>query len=158
MERVNRILSNAEFKRCLDWIEHYEKDRIFCHHGLNHLLDTARIAYILVLENNLDIPKNIIYATALLHDIGRYDEYTLGTPHNKVNDRIIKILSDCDYSTEEISIILNAIYFHRESSERLKTLGDVISKADKLTRLCFKCIARNDCYWSEFQKNNTLYV
>lgn len=42
---------------------------------MEHFLSVARISYLMVLEKNLDIPKDIIYATAFLHDMGRADQY-----------------------------------------------------------------------------------
>ena len=41
-ERYNRIVRNEEFNRLLDEIEALEADRIYCRHGLEHLLDVAR--------------------------------------------------------------------------------------------------------------------
>ncbi len=158
MERVNKILSSADFKSCIKGIENFESDRIFCKHGLNHLLDTARIAYILNLEHGLNIPKGLIYATALLHDIGRYDEYYNGIPHDKAHDRIINILQLCEYSTEEISLIVNAITLHRKAPNKLETLGDIISRADKLSRDCFNCNAIQECYWLDDKKNLKLFL
>ncbi len=156
MERVNRLLTNAEFRRCIDAIDAHEVDRAFCKHGLNHLLDTARIAYILVLENGLNISKGMVYATALLHDIGRYDEYYHGIPHDQAHDRAKKILVECDYSPDEIRDILGAISQHRRPHERLETLGDVLSKADKLSRNCFDCHAIRECYWLDSKKNHRI--
>lgn len=98
MKRVNKILSNVEFKSCLQTIEDFERERIFCKHGLTHLLDVARISYILNLESGLNVPKEIIYATTLLHDIGRYDQYMYNIPHNQAKNRIVNILSSCEYS------------------------------------------------------------
>ncbi len=43
----------------------------YCRHGLEHLLDVARISYIQVLEDGLDYDENVLYAAALLHDIGK---------------------------------------------------------------------------------------
>ena len=158
LERVNKILSNAEFKHCLQTIETLEKDRIFCKHGITHLLDTARIGYILSLENSLNIPKDIIYATALLHDIGRYDEYIYKISHHKISKRIITILKDCNYSNDEISTIVEAIGNHNTPPTDIKTLSDVLYKADKLSRMCFNCNAQNECYWNTNKKNKTLIV
>lgn len=158
MKRINNILSHSHFKRCIQDIETYEINRTFCCHGLNHLLDTARIAYILSLENNINISKDLIYATALLHDLGRYDEYIFGTPHNHVSDKTIKILADCGYSTDEIAQIIDAIQYHRCTSNSVKSLSDVISKADKLSRLCFNCSAKDECYWHDDKKNHELYI
>ena len=41
-ERYNRIVQNEEFNRLLDEIEALEADRIYCRHGLEHLLDVDR--------------------------------------------------------------------------------------------------------------------
>ena len=59
-ERYNRIVRNEEFNRLLDEIEALEADRIYCRHGLEHLLDVARISYIQVLEDGLDYDKNVL--------------------------------------------------------------------------------------------------
>lgn len=69
--------------------EHYkrlaqaEKDRRFCCHQMEHLLDVARIAYIRNLEAGLGFSKKMIYAAAILHDIGKARQYEEGIPHVK---------------------------------------------------------------------------
>lgn len=158
LERVNKILSNLEFKKYIKGIENSEKDRIFCHHGLQHLIDTARIAYILSLENSLDISKDLIYATALLHDIGRYNEYINGKSHFEVSESVIQILIDCNYSVEEVSQIVKAIENHHRPPIEIKTLSDILYKADKLSRMCFNCEAKLECYWKDEVKNKILNV
>lgn len=158
MDRFNKILSHQEFKKRINCIEHFELDRVFCRHGLQHLIDTARIGYILALENNLKIPKDLIYATALLHDIGRYDEYNFGKSHTEVSESTTKILKDCDYSIEEINQIVEAIENHQKQPKEIKTLSDILYKADKLSRLCFDCKAENQCYWNDDTKNKHLIV
>ena len=90
MRKCNNILKNKNFRDILSKINSAEKDRIYCNHGIDHLLDVARSAYILNLENGLDIPKEIIYGTALLHDIGRYEQYKNGTNHHKAGGEIAK--------------------------------------------------------------------
>lgn len=158
MDRFNKILSHKDFKFKISQIEILEKNRIFCRHGLNHLIDTARICYILSLENGLNIPKDLIYATALIHDIGRYDEYINGKPHIEVSQDTIQILKDCDYSTEEIQQIVHAIQKHQKHIDSTETLSDILYKADKLSRLCFNCNAQNECYWNDNKKNKTLII
>lgn len=158
LDRFNKILSHVEFKKRINWIENFEKDRIFCHHGLQHLIDTARIGYILVLEKGLNIPKDLIYATALLHDIGRYDEYNFGKSHTEVAQSTVKILKDCGYSENEINQIVKAIQSHQEQPTKIKTLSDILYKADKLSRMCFDCNAQNECYWSDSKKNHEIYI
>ena len=78
MERVNKICGHPVWKWHMERLAEYEKDRIFCRHGVEHLLDVARIAYIENLEKNSGLSKEIIYGAALLHDIGRYLQYTEG--------------------------------------------------------------------------------
>ena len=76
MTRVNRIWNHSVYQSSLHNIEELERERIFCGHGVRHLLDTARLAYIENLEMGLCISKDMIYAAALLHDIGRGQQYT----------------------------------------------------------------------------------
>ena len=83
MDKVNEILNNEKYKKYLVMLEELEKDRVFCKHGIEHSLDVARIAYIRVLELELPYSKEIIYAIALLHDIGRVLEYKENIPHHK---------------------------------------------------------------------------
>ena len=85
MERVNQILQHAEYLKNIAKIEECESERIFCKHDITHFLDVARIAQILNLKEELHIPEELIYATALLHDIGRHIQYIEGTPHEKAS-------------------------------------------------------------------------
>ncbi len=76
-----------------------EYDRIFCRHTPEHFLDVARLAYIFALERNLDCSRELIYCTALLHDIGRAEQYTNGTPHDEAGVTIAEIiLTDLDFA------------------------------------------------------------
>ena len=81
MIRVNKIIENKMYWEHLDKIEVYEKDREFCRHNIGHFLDVCRIAWILNLEGNLALSKEVIYATGLLHDIGRWLQYENGEDH-----------------------------------------------------------------------------
>lgn len=131
-----------------------EKNRIFCCHGIDHSLDVARIGYIITLENNLNISKDIIYTTALLHDIGRSIE---GRDHNIHSVEIAHdILMECGYDTNSINMILSAIKNHRKNTDNIKNLSDVIKKADKLSRQCYNCAAYKECYWTEERKNKNI--
>ena len=44
MRRVNALLHHPRFTAALSELEALEEDRIFCRHGLPHLLDVARVA------------------------------------------------------------------------------------------------------------------
>lgn len=153
MRRINAILKDDVFIDIINNIERVEKTRIYCHHGLDHLFDTARICYIINLENGYGFDKEIIYAAALLHDIGRYEEYKNNISHNEASGKIAyEILGKCGFSETEKKIIVEAIFSHREKREGI-SLGALLYKGDKLSRKCFSCEAEDKCYWSENEKN-----
>jgi uncharacterized protein len=152
MDRVNKILNNKKYKRLLEEISDFEKDRIFCKHSLAHFLDVARIAYIEVLEKQLNYNKEVIYAIALLHDIGRISEYKEGIPHNIASALIAKdILKGIGFTEEQESQIMKCIEEHRTGSE--DSLSEIIYKSDKLSRNCFNCNAVRFCKWNNEKKN-----
>ena len=118
MERYIKIIEHEKFNQYLNKIEKLEKDRIYCRHGLSHLLDVARIAYIINLEEGGGFSKDIIYATALLHDIGKVKQYKKNIPHEITGAKKAgKILADCGYKEPEIQIIKTAISDHRKGPE-----------------------------------------
>ena len=155
MERVNRILQNQAFRKCLQENETAEEGRIFCHHNMEHFLDVARIAMIFNLQEGLSIPGDMIYGAALLHDIGRYEQYSTGIPHEAASARIAPdILADCGYGREEIEEIVEAIALHRDSAAGQRAdLAGILYRADKASRACFCCKAGEQCNWSEERKN-----
>ena len=73
MKRVNRILAHPRFQIYKEEIKKWEEDRPFCGHDVSHLLDVARIACILSLEEKCEVSKEYIYTAALLHDIGIHE-------------------------------------------------------------------------------------
>ena len=81
MQRIQAILSHPLFCESLHKIQELERDRIYCKHGLPHLLDVARIASLMAADRQLDLPRDVIYAAALLHDIGRLQQYLTGEDH-----------------------------------------------------------------------------
>lgn len=118
MERIDQIFKHPAYREALAKIEDLEKTRIFCGHDFTHFLDVARIAYIMNLEEGRKLPKAQIYAAALLHDIGRHEQYLYGTPHHEASAKIAgKILSECGFLEEEKVNILEAILEHRQSPE-----------------------------------------
>ncbi|MGN0460483.1 MAG: HD domain-containing protein [Ruminococcus sp.] len=158
MIRVNKILNNRLFKECMQEIECAEKERIFCCHGIEHLLSVARIMWIYSLENNISIDKEIIYATALLHDIGRSRAYRLNTDHATESGKIAQqILSESDFEKEEIDQIINAVVHHNDD-EKASGLCSLLKNADKDGRNCFLCPAYKECYWDENKKNKGVTV
>lgn len=158
MERIDRILAHPLYCRCLDRIRQHEKTRIFCGHDMGHLLDVARLAWIFNLEQGLHLEKERVYAAALLHDIGRHIQYETGEPHQQAGLPIARqILCDCGFSDEEVQDILAAIASHRNWQVcGQKNLSGLLYRADKLSRSCFGCLARDECNWSAEKKNLTV--
>lgn len=160
MERVNRILQHETFQQHMRKNEAAEKDRIFCHHDMAHFLDVARIAMILNLQEGLGLSQGMIYGAALLHDIGRHEQYRMGTPHETASARIAPdILADCGYEPEEIQEIAEAIALHRDSETAERhDLAGILYRADKASRACFSCNASGQCNWKEDRKNLEIFL
>lgn len=170
MRRVNRILEHPLYKAALRDIEEAEKERIFCRHDMEHFLSVARIAHIYNLQEKAGFEQELIYAAALLHDIGRAVEYADGTPHQEAGARLAEqILSECGFSGESRQMILSAIRFHRQGAaeaakaagtaageaqaEKNRRLGEYLYRADKKSRLCFSCKAQQECNWKMEKRN-----
>ena len=155
MERIEKIIQHHIYQDCLREIATLEAERVFCGHDMQHFLDVARIAYILNLEEGLQIPKERIYAAALLHDIGRHRQYLEGIPHEQASAVYAgEILDDCGYEEAEKQEILTAVLSHRDREKRTEeSLAGILYRADKLSRNCFACEAEAAWDWSEEKKN-----
>ena len=160
MERVNKIINHPLWNAAIKDIETSEEDRKFCRHSREHLLDTARIAYIFSLEENMNIGKEIIYAAALLHDIGRSEAYSGGLPHEEAGAALArKILLECDFDHDEVDLISDSILSHREKCAlKNDNLCTILYMADKKSRICLFCDARNECKWDYEKMNMSLDV
>lgn len=145
MKKINSILQNTKFLLYLQKNIAAEKERIYCHHDTAHFLDVSRIAYIISLEEKLNIDKEIFYAAGLLHDIGRWMEYENGIDHAVASKQLAEeILKECEFNESETVEILNAIEAHRNRGQ-MSILGDILYRADKLSRNCLLCSARITC-------------
>ena len=163
MKKVNANLAHPLYRECYARLEELEKDRIFSRPQMTHLLDVARIAYISNMEQGLGIEKEVIYAAALLHDIGKYVQYEDGTPHEqsgeKIASEILGSLSEKDaFSDEENRMILTAIRGHRRLREGAEVLEKLLYTSDKASRMCFACPAEGECDWSTEKKNMELKI
>lgn len=157
MQRVNALLQDERFQVGLFQITELETHRIFCRHGLQHLLDVARIAWIMVLEQQLPLKKDIVYGMALLHDLGRYRQYAEQMPHHQASAELAeKILPDAGYTTEECAQIVDAIRQHGTASQQQGKLAQILYYADKQSRNCFQCAAQAECKWTLEQRNKTI--
>ena len=152
MKNIDIIMNNSMYTESLEKLKKYEENREFCNHTIEHFIDVARIAYIMVLEEDLKVSKEVIYAIVLLHDIGRVKQYEEGIHHDIASvDMSREILKETSFTEEEVKIILNGIANHRKESDN--KLEEIIYRADKLSRQCFSCKAENECYWSKDKKN-----
>lgn len=157
--KYTAILHDCEFRELLRKINKAEADRIYCKHGIEHLMDTARAGYIINLENNLGIPKEIVYGAALMHDIGRWAQYAGLAEHHIAGAEVAeRILPRCGYTAEETALIADAVRQHRRSAEKIETLSDVIAEADNRTRMCMLCAAADTCKWLEADRNITTVI
>ncbi|MCD8090470.1 MAG: HD domain-containing protein [Clostridiales bacterium] len=157
MERVNRILINDKYKYYQSVIEFAERDRIFCCHDLRHCVDVARITMLLSYEEGVPLDKELVYAAALLHDIGRAEGSH--NHHIKSAELAEEILRRSGFSYNEAEIVCQVIRNHGdiETAEE-KTFSGLFYRADKLSRDCLHCKARGACYWSDEKKNLALTI
>ena len=132
MEREDKILAHPEFQVYMRRIREQERTRVFCLHGIEHSLDVARIGYIKNLEQGLSFRQDVIYAMALLHDIGRCEEYASGKSHHEAGAELARpILLACGYTEHECAEICDAIGRHKAPSEQARSLATLLYDADK---------------------------
>lgn len=181
MRRVEAIRTAPLFCTCVERIEAAEADREFCRHGMPHLLDVARIAWIGNLEHGLGLDREVVYAAALLHDIGRAEQYATGEDHDAAGARMAGEILDgvpegLRFDAGERAMIIGAVAGHRGAcgdadpcdgvragagpaeDARIGVLSALIKAADGKSRACFACPARDACYWTDERKNLSLDI
>ncbi len=158
MKRIDKIWNHKLYQECKNQIEAAEQNRIYCLHDLEHSLDVARIAYIINLEEHYDLERELIYAMALLHDLGRCRQYATGEDHHVAGVALAeKILRECDFTAHETEIICQAIGNHRDVSEKTENpYADLLYRADKQSRNCFNCKVGKTCYWKDEMRNHAI--
>lgn len=154
MERINRIIQHPLWQASAGQIEALETERIYCGHDIDHFLHVARIAYIENLEQELHVSKELIYAAALLHDIGRGLEYTEGIRHETASAAMAPGIAEaCGFGQTEINEVTEAIRLHRTKDIAGEmNLAGLIYRADKKSRNCFRCPAEESCDWDRAKK------
>lgn len=153
MQRVWNLLSHPSYREYLKKIREEEKERIFCRHDLPHFLDVARLAYIFKLERGYQVSKELIYAAAVLHDIGKWQQYRKGIPHETASSRLAEeLLLDAGFLEAERRQIQQAILHHRNGDGNGE-LDILLYDADKCSRACYACPVKEACNWTEDQKN-----
>ena len=117
MDRVNQIWRHPVYQEHYKKIQELESERIFCRHTPEHFLDVARLMYIYALEEHLELPKELIYAAALLHDIGRAQQYQYNIPHDIAGVEIAReILTDLHFTEQEKELILSSYFFYHQTN------------------------------------------
>lgn len=158
MERVNKILNHDLYKEYLERNEQAEAERRFCRHNVGHLLDVARIGMLFNLTEAYGLPEELVYAAALLHDIGRFRQYEDGTPHERASAQLApQILRECGFDDNETDVITEAIGNHRNAAVlEERNLNGLLYRADKASRACYICAVAQECNWSGRKKNQDL--
>lgn len=158
MERIQPIIHNPKYQNWLRQMDKLEAERIYCLHGLPHLLDVARIAALLAVDRGITYPRDVIYAAALLHDLGRLAQYTTGTPHTQAGIPMAQeLLRDTAFTEQEQEEILRAVSRHR-TGDKSDSLAQILFEADHASRMCFLCGAADTCYWSDDRRNHTILL
>ncbi len=172
MNRIRQITDQAVFRQYMDRIKELERERIYCSHDVEHSLAVARLIWIRVLEEKLPLDKEVVYGAALLHDLGRVEQYTGGKDHCGASVALAaRILEKTDFSPEEQAMICYAVGAHREgvparplpdylaatlspeTEASARLLAECMYRADKESRMCFLCRAQATCNWPEEQRN-----
>ncbi len=153
MKRVNQLITHQVYRQYLASNDAAEETREFCHHDFNHGLTVARISYILWLEaEECPAEKEMVYAAALLHDIGRFRQYQdSALDHAFIGAELaLPLLQACGFDKEECTMITEAIAGHREPNGSI--LAGILKQADQLSRPCMDCPAAEACYWKKKNK------
>lgn len=160
MNRINQIIHHPSYILHIEKIAEWEKNREFCRHNTAHFLDVARIAMILNMQDKYGLEQELIYAAALLHDIGRWQQYETGEDHALASAKLAPaILKACGFSEAESGQIVAAIAMHRESKvKEEKSLNGLIYRADKLSRPCYFCEQEQNCNWKNEKKNMEIFL
>lgn len=157
--RAELILENKTFLKNQLLLEQMEQERKYCKHDLSHLLDVARLTCLMSEEQNVCLSKELVYAAALLHDLGRVMEYQDGIGHEEASVLLAReILPQCYFQEREIDVICDAIagHRHRDEQENENPLSYWLKEADHRSRNCFLCEQWDNCKWSEERKNRTI--
>ena len=101
--------------------------------------------------------KPLFYGAALLHDVGKWQkEPKLEQGHETLSATLAaEILPECGFTQEEQAIMLDMILAHSGTdrwqeiaARKKKTFREVFYLADKLSRSCWQCQVKEECYWT----------
>lgn len=160
LKRVELILNDRLYQEYLAKNARYEAERRYCRHDFQHMLDVARITYILFLEAgemgrlvevcglpDNDVIKEVVYAAGLVHDIARWRQYETGEDHGEAGAKMAgPLLTRAGFAPGEIAAIVAAVREHRSGAVKSTLLGERLCRADDLSRPCFQCRVKEECY------------
>ncbi len=159
LEIANKVLADSLYIRTVEELAGLERDRIFCRHDMEHFLSVARITLLLCSELQIAADPDTVYTAALLHDIGRIEQYRDGTPHDRAGVQKARVILErvgCEDAMQQR--VLSMIGSHRNDCAPPDSLEAVFRRADKQSRLCFSCRAQAECFWSTEKRNMTIEV
>lgn len=158
-KRIYKILEHPKFRKNMLEISELEEDRIYCKHDFPHSITVADICLQICQEQGISVKKDVIYATALLHDTGRQEEYHAQGSHEEAGIQSARlILEECNYTEDEICLIQETIRNHRQKKNfiEIANFQECFAFADQLSRNCKNCDVYDSCNWSEELKQHTL--
>lgn len=159
LEIANKVLADRLYLDTIGELARLEQNRIFCRHDMEHFLSVARITLLLCRELHIAADPDTVYTAALLHDIGRVEQYRYGTPHDRAGAQKAQIILErvgCEDSMRRHVVLL--IECHRDDCLPEASLEAVFRRADKQSRLCFSCGAQAECFWSKEKRNMKIEV
>ena len=148
-------MNSTVYQQYTEEIRRREETRRFCVHDAHHFWEVARVGYILYLSGEVDCPewenhsatavKEMIYAAAFLHDIGRFLEYDDPRKDHSRESAVLArpLLTEAGFSDEEIFLIEKAIAHHRTAGTSGFDL--LLYRADKESRPCCTCPVLKEC-------------
>ena len=115
------------------------------------------------LERNLGYDREVIYAAAILHDIGKSFQYEERIPHEIAGEKVASEILDTlpeglAFSAEERRLILAAVREHRKKKDGAEPIAALFYDSDKRSRTCFSCPAEKECNWKDEEKNKEIII
>lgn len=166
-EQIDRLLQHPKYRARLELLQEMEQNRIYCGHNLEHFMKVGCIAEQVVVKNELPFSEDVIFGAALLHDVGRVEQYRQGISHEKASVAFAReILFSLNWDVSDIEMVCEAIgsHSHRqcaadrwEKMSALVSLAEVISFADQFSRTCYRCHVADTCKWKEEEKINKAF-
>ena len=105
----------------------------------------------------------MIYAAAILHDIGKSFQYEERIPHEIAGEKVASEILDTlpeglAFSAEERRLILAAVRGHRKKKDGAEPIAALFYDSDKRSRTCFSCPAEKECNWKDEEKNKEIII